>query len=162
MISLTSEVSVQGVSSDEFLSFMLNCTDADYQEWWPGVHLAFHTIQRYPNEIGNVMYFDEYIGKKRYKFKAVVTEYVPGRKIIWQMVKGFRLPAWLEIKCQQHSENLHIIHTLTAGFSGLGRIFDPLIKVYLSDDFCSELNDHAHTEFPVLGELLINRRESGI
>ena len=162
MITLHSEVSVQGIRGDEFLNFMLNCTDADYQEWWPDVHLAFHAIQRYPNEIGNIVYFDEFIGTTRLKFKGVVKEYIPGRKITWQMIRGVRLPTWLEIECKQPTDDLHIVHTLKAGFSGLGKIFDPLIRVYLSENFCVELNDHAQTEFPMLVKLLIKRRESGI
>ena len=160
MITLRSEVSVRGISAHEFLVFMVNCTDADYQEWWPGTHLAFHTIQRYPNEIGNIVYFDEYVGKTRLKFKGIITDYVPGQRVIWQMILGVKLPAWLEIECWEQSKRLHIIHTLTAGFSGIGKILDPLLRIYLSEDFRVELDEHAHTEFPMLAELLIKRRES--
>ena len=160
MIKLVSEVNVQGIDGDEVLDFMLNCTDADYQEWWPGVHMAFHTIQRYPNQIGNIVYFDEYVGKTRLKFKGMITEYVPGRKVVWQMMMGVRLPASVTLECQQQADTLHLVHTLTVGFNRLGKVLDPLIRIYLSEDFCAELDEHARTEFPLLAALLTRRRES--
>jgi hypothetical protein len=159
MITMRSEVRVQGMSGDEFLTFMLHCTDADYQAWWPEMHLAFHTIERFPTQIGNLVYFDEYVGQTRLKFKGIVTDYAPSRRLVWQMLKGVRLPAWLKIECQPEGENLHIVHTLTAGFKGLGALFDPLIRLYLSEAFYQELDEHAQTEFPLLAELLIRRKE---
>ena len=162
MISLRSEITVHGINGEEFLTFMLNCTDADYQEWWPEMHLAFHTLERFPNQIGNIVYFDEYVGKTRLKLKGLVTDYVPSCRLVWQMIKGVRLPAWLKIECQPEGENLRIVHTLTAGFKGVGAIFDPLIRLYLSEAFYQELDEHAQTEFPLLAELLVKRRESAI
>ena len=159
MITLRSEVCLQGIGGDELLTFMLNSTDADYQEWWPEMHLAFHTLKRFPAQIGNIVYFDEYVGETRLKFKGVVTDYVPNRRLVWQMRKGIRLPAWLKIECQPAGENLCIVHTLLAGFKGLGAIFDPLIRLYLSEAFYQELDEHAQTEFPLLAELLIRRKE---
>jgi hypothetical protein len=159
VITLRSEVNVHGIHGEEFLDFMLNCTDVDYQEWWPGVHLAFHTIQRYPGEIGNIVFIDEYVGETHLKFKGVITEYVLGRKIVWQMIMGMKLPAWVEIECEQRSNQLHITHTLTAGFQGLGKIFDPLFRIYLSEGFSVALDQHAQIEFPMLAEILIKRRK---
>jgi hypothetical protein len=53
MLTLITKVTVKGVSGKAICDFMLDCTDEAYQKWWDGVHLAFHTLKRYPNDIGN-------------------------------------------------------------------------------------------------------------
>jgi hypothetical protein len=80
MIILETIVSVKGIRGTNILDFMLNCTDEAYQKWWKGTHLAFHTIQRTSDNLGNLVYLDEYVGKHRLKFKGVITEIAPGKK----------------------------------------------------------------------------------
>ena len=94
---MQTEVSVKGVSGQDVADFMLNCTDEDYQRWWKGTHLAFHTIKRYPDHLGNLVCFDEYVGERRLKFRGVITENIPGKKLVWQMKKIVRLPGWLAL-----------------------------------------------------------------
>ncbi len=77
MITLKTTVKVKGITSKDIYNFMLNCTDADYQQWWQGTHLSCHTVKRYPGNIGNVIYVDEYVGKYRLKGYAVITRLVP-------------------------------------------------------------------------------------
>ena len=158
MLKIVTEVVVGDVSRREMYDFMLYCTDEDYQAWWPDMHLAFHTIKRRPNDLGNLVYFDEYIGSRRLRFHAVVTELEEDSRIIWQMKMGFRLPAWLSFELEEHPAGVMVRHTLLAGFSGLGRILDPLLKLYLSASFAQELDEHARTEFPMLAALLARRR----
>jgi hypothetical protein len=67
MITIQSKVHIADVSGADLLDFMLNCTDQRYQAWWPGTHLAFHTVKRRPGDIGNVIYMDEYVGQRRLK-----------------------------------------------------------------------------------------------
>ena len=155
MITLQSKVDVDGISAEALSDFMLNCTDADYQRWWPGTHLAFHTIKRFPGYIGNRVRFDEYVGRRRLKFDAVVTVAEPGRRIVWQMKWLFRLPAWLILEFEPRPGGVRLIHTLQAGYAGIGRILDPLLRLYLSHQFERELDRHAHAEFPKLGDLLL-------
>jgi hypothetical protein len=154
MITLQSKVDVDGISAEALSDFMLNCTDADYQRWWPGTHLAFHTLKRIPGNIGNLVYFDEYVGKRRLKFQGVVSVYEPGRRIVWQMKWLVRLPAWLILEFESRPGGVRLVHALRAGYAGPGRIFDPLLRLYLSHEFGQELDRHAHVEFPKLGELL--------
>ncbi|OQA93347.1 MAG: hypothetical protein BWY25_03109 [Chloroflexi bacterium ADurb.Bin222] len=45
-------------------------------------------------------------------------------------------------------------HTLQAGFKGIGSILDPLLRLYFSDEFARAMDEHARTEFPMLGERL--------
>lgn len=150
MITIKTDVNVIGISAQDVCNFMLNCTDQAYQDWWKGTHLAFHTIKRFPNEIGNLVYFDEYVGKRRLKFEAVVARFLPGKEIVWQMKKAILLPAWLILEFEDRDRGIRISHTLQAGFSGAGKIFDPLIRIYLSKEFEKELNKHAHIEFTKL------------
>lgn len=97
MVVLTTEVKVDGLTGQDVSRFLLNCSDADYQRYWPGTHLAFHTPKRMPGDLGNLVCFDEYLGKRRLKFDAVVTEVMPGKRIVWQMKKLVKLSARLTL-----------------------------------------------------------------
>ncbi len=154
MIELKTEVATKGITGKAVSNFMLHCTDADYQKWWPGTHLAFHITKYFPGDLGNHVYFDEYIGKRRFRLRGMVVEVVPGRKIVWQMKKVFRLPAWLILEMDDTAEGVRITHTLQAGFSGIGILFDPLLRLILSRDFKHDLQEHAQIEFNRLAEML--------
>jgi hypothetical protein len=160
MISVQTKVSVPGMTADEIFTFMLGCTDADYQAWWPGTHLAWHTLERHSNGIGNRVYFDEFVGPYRLKFHGVVTRAEAAELIEWQMIKWVRLPAWLTLEFEQRPDGTHLTHTVRAGYEGTGRILDHLLRLYFSDSFAAALDEHARQEFPMLGELLHYRRRS--
>jgi hypothetical protein len=154
MLVSRTEVNVSGVHGAKISDFMINCTDEKYQDWWPGYHLAFHTLKRYPDEIGNLVYFDEYVAKRRLKFHARVNEYVPGKRIIWQLRFWASLPVWLSLEFQDHPEGVTVYHTFTIGFRGIGKILDPLLRISFSQDFQHELEEHARVEFKLLAEKL--------
>ena len=154
MVTLQTVVDVQGLSGQQVTDFLLNCDDKQYQEWWEGTHLQFHTIRRYPDNIGNVVYMDEYVGARRLKMKAIVLKAIPGEEIVWQMQKGFRLPAWLTLTVEDIEESVRITHTIAAGFNGIGKALDPLFRLYLSRSFEIAMDEHARIEFPKLKEVL--------
>lgn len=154
MITMKTEVNVKGVVGKDIHAFMLNCTDEDYQKWWAGTHLAFHTVKRYPGDQGNRVYFDEYIGKHRLKFAAVLIEIIPDRKLVWQMKKMVRLPGWLEIELEDDNDGVRIIHSVSIGFKSIGGILDPILRLYFSQEFEKELEEHARIEFTKLAEML--------
>lgn len=158
MIKIQSEIIVSGITSQEIFNFMLNCKDEDYQAWWPGTHLKWHTTERYPGDVGNLVYFEEIVGNHRLKFNGIVTEVVPYEKLEWQMIKGFRLPAWLTIEFNEQQDTVQILHSLIIDLKGIGRIFEPLLSVIFKGHVATELDLHAQTEFPMLAELLISRR----
>jgi hypothetical protein len=81
MITLRTQLAVPGVTGTEVTDFFLNCTDAEYQRWWPGTHLSYHTINRVPGDVGSLVVMDEYIGDRRVRAKGVVTEVEPGKRI---------------------------------------------------------------------------------
>jgi len=158
MITLKTEVTVQGITAKQVTDFMLNCTDAEYQRWWPDTHLAFHTIKRRPRDFGNLVYFDEYVGKRRLKFHGMITEMVPGKRIVWQMIKGFKLPAWVCLDVEDRLDGVTITHTMLIGFTKIGKLLDPLLKLYINKNFEKELDQHALFEFPRLGEILLAQK----
>ncbi len=79
VIMLSTVVNLKGITRQTLYDFMLNCKDDDYRNWWPGTHLAFHTTRRFPNNLGNLVYFDEYVGSRRLKFEGIVVENFPAR-----------------------------------------------------------------------------------
>lgn len=154
MIVMKTKTSVKGISGKDVSEFMLNCTDDDYQKWWAGTHLAFHTIKRFPNNLGNLVYFDEYIGRHRLRLNGVVTGIVPGEKLEWQMKKIISLPAWLTLNFVDNKDGVTITHTMSVGFKGLGRIIDPILSRYFSKSFEKEVEEHVQIEFHKLAEIL--------
>ncbi|MBL8157311.1 MAG: hypothetical protein JNM70_24275 [Anaerolineae bacterium] len=135
-------------------NFLINPNDSAYQKWWPGTHLAHHNLRQSPRHVGNVVYMDEYVGKRRIRMTGIVTEAEPGKKITWQLQKIIRLPVSLHLELEDDSRGVAITHTIRAGFGGIGRILDVLLRLYFSETFAKAMDEHAHIEFPKLGELL--------
>jgi hypothetical protein len=104
--------------------------------------------------VGNLVYFDEYVGGYRLRFKAVVTEIISGKKLVWQMKKIVKLPAWLALDFEDNKDSVNIVHTLSIGFGGVGRFLDPILRVYFSAKFQRELESHAQVEFHKLADML--------
>jgi hypothetical protein len=154
MVVLETRVSLEGVTGRRVTEFFIHCTDSDYQRWWQGTHLQFHTINRTAVIIGSLVYFDEYVGQHRLKCKGKITEYAAGKRIAYRIVKGLPLPAWLVMEVQDRPGGVDIVHTVKAGYQGMGRVLDPLIRLHLSTSFEKALNEHAHAEFSKLGDLL--------
>ena len=157
MLKHKTVVEVQAGSCHEFYTFMLNCNDDQYQAWWPGTHLTWHTIIDRPGKIGSVIYFDEFVGKRRLKFEAVVKEIVPDQKIVWQLKKWIPLPAWLILEFADSPNGIKVTHTLAIGFQGIGRALDPVLRLYFTPGYAEDLDEHARTEFPKLADLLAGK-----
>ena len=154
MIEMRTEVEVAGVSGKSMYDFMLRCTDEDYQNWWPGTHLAFHTTRRFADDVGNLVYFDEYVGERRLKLHGVVVACVPGKEIVWQLKKLVRMPAWLALEFADTESGVVVVHTIKAGFAGFGKLLDPILRLYLTGGFERDLEQHARIEFTKLAEIL--------
>ena len=160
MIILYTNIRIHGLSGQEIYDFMLNPTDETYRQWWPGAHLAFHVEKRFPNHIGDLIYFDEYIGRRRLKFKGVVKEAIPGKRIVWQVKKIWTMPARVSLDFKDFDKGVEITHTLSVGFNQIGRLLDPILRLYFSAEFEKELNAHVQTEFQKLADVL-NERING-
>lgn len=154
MITLQSKLHLTGIQGSQITDFLLNCTDPSYQAWWPGTHLHFHTLKRYPHDLGNLVYMDEFVGNRRIQMAGIVTEALPGKRITWQLEKGILLPVWLTVELADDPAGLTLTHIIRAGFNGLGRVFDFVFRLYFTAEFERAMDEHAQTEFPKLRELL--------
>src|SRR5690349_20003563 len=86
VMRIQSHVTVAGLTGAELTNFLLECTDAGYQRWWPGVHLHLHShAAGAVDHVGDEIFMDEFIGDRRLRMTAVVVDAEPGRKIAWQM-----------------------------------------------------------------------------
>lgn len=151
MLTIESRMTVPGLTGAEVTSYLLDCTDEKYQAWWPGVHLQFHPVAPGRDDhVGETVLMDEYIGSRRVRMSGIVTHVEPGRKLVWQLKKGIRLPVWLTLELADGEDGLTLCHTITAGWSGVGRLLDPLLRLYFTPDFAAAMDRHAHTEFPRL------------
>ncbi len=123
MLTIRSEVTVPGLTGAEVTDFLSECTDAGYQKWWPGVHLHLRPVAvGNVDHVGDAVFMDEFIGKRRLRMTAVVVEAEPGRKIVWQLKKGICLPAWLTIEVTDRAGCVHVRHTITAGWTRTGPV----------------------------------------
>lgn len=154
MITIQSKIHVKRTSGMSIYNFLINPSDSAYQRWWPGVHLELHNLRRNPGNVGNIVYMDEYVGKRRLRMECIVTEAKPGKRITWQFRKVIPLPVWLYLELEDDERGVAVTHTIKAGFEGAGKILDVIFRVYLSDSFAKAMDEHARAEFPKLGELL--------
>ena len=154
MVTICTKTHVARLKGMEVTAFLLNPTDAKYQRWWRGTHLELHPVRRSRQGVGDLVYMDEFIGARRVRMTGVVTESVPGKKITWQLKKGVRLPVWLSLELADDDGGVAIEHTIRAGFRGVGRILDPILRIYLSEGFARAMDDHVKTEFVKLENML--------
>jgi hypothetical protein len=145
---------VPNLRAGDVTEFMVNCNDQQYQNWWKGVHVAFHTMKRFAANVGNLVVFDEYVGEHRLKFKAVLERYEPETAMVWRMKKVILLPAWLRLSLENVSEGVQITHSVRIGFGGQKGILDRLIQAFLPKDLEQELAKHAVQEFTQLRDFL--------
>lgn len=157
MITFQFVVHINGIGGLSVFDFMINPNDSAYQRWWPGTHLRFHAITKRAGHVGDVIYMDEYVGKRRVQMNAVVTEVEPGRRITWQMTKGMRLPVWLHLELKDDTSGVMITHAITAGFKGIGSILDVILHLYFSASFARAMDEHARIEFPRSGGFCLGR-----
>jgi uncharacterized protein YndB with AHSA1/START domain len=160
MLTIESRFFVARISGREVTDFLLDCTDDRYQQWWPGTHLELHAVTHGRDHVGDVVLMDEYVGKRRVRMLAVVVEVVPGHKIVWQLRKGVRLPVWLTVELADRDGGVDLRHTITAGFRGVGRVLDPMLRIFLSAEFAAAMDEHARTEFPLLRDHLVETRRT--
>jgi hypothetical protein len=155
MLTIQSTVAVDGITGRDISDFLLDCTDDAYRRWWPGAHLQFHTVARGGTDhVRDVVYMDEYIGARRVRMTGTVAAAVPGRTIVWQLRPRIPLPVSLTLELADRGGGVTVRHTIRAGFTGAGRILDPLLRLYLSQRFAAAMDQHVRTEFPLLRDHL--------
>ena len=157
MIIHTVNLTIPGAKAEQFYDFMIDPCDERYSQWWHGEHLQFHIVKHGDeNHVGDVVFVDEYLGQnRRLTFHGIVITANRPNKIKWQMKKGaIRLPAFVEISLHDTDEGINLKHELCIGYSGIGRILDPLIKLYFNKSYQKDLEDHCNIEWYKLAEYL--------
>lgn len=154
MIVLQTTTYVQDLRGQEIYDFLTHPNDRSYQRWWLGTHLQLHLVGGGDGGVGSEIHMDEYVGRQRVRLNAVVTEAVPGRRLVMRMKKLLRLPATLTLEFDDGAGGVRIVHTLRAGYAGPGRVLDPLLRLYFTPAFERAMDAHVRTEFAKLRELL--------
>lgn len=147
---------VPDATAEQFYDFMIDPNDDLYRKWWPEEHFQFHITKRgKENHIGDKVFFDEKIGPNhRLTLHAFVLSAKRPNIIIWQMTKfGIWLPAYLELRLINSIDGVVIEHEIRAGYKGLGKILDPVVKLYLNKPFLVALEKHCKEEWPKLATL---------
>ena len=154
MLTLTSTAHVEGLSSSDIFEFMMNPSDELYQRWWPGVHLQFHTVDAGGRSARTQVLMDEFVGRRRLRLTAVVVDAVPPKRIVWQFKAGILLPARLILDLVDNTSGVVITHTTEVGWAGPAAVLDPVWRLYFSDTFARDLDQHVREEFPRLTRVL--------
>jgi uncharacterized protein YndB with AHSA1/START domain len=150
-------MTVNGLTGREITDFLLDCGDDRYQAWWPGTHLELHVLEQGSggDHVGDVVLMDEYVGSRRVRMVGEVVEAVPGERIVWRFRPGgLRLPVRLILALSNDEHGVRLRHTITAGWSGRGRMLDPLWRLYFSRSFAGAMDRHVRTEFPLMRDML--------
>jgi len=139
-----------------FYDFMVDPPAEVYENWLPGEHYEFHVVSHSEKSpIGDLIYFDQCISNRyRLKFYGIVREANKPKRIAFQMRKfGMNLPGYLELDFLDTEEGLLLTETLRIGLNGIGKVFDPLIKMFCKG-FFKELSEHHTREWKNLSEVL--------
>jgi len=150
VLELKSEFYVRGLTAASAIDFMINCSFDDYQKWWPGTHLELRYIKTFPDKIGNVVYFDEYVGKNRLQITTIVEKYMPGKKILWRVVEGETIQAWMTLEGVDDEEGVTLSHVFKASSTGTSGVLDTSFTQKFTPEMRRDLHDHAVTEFNML------------
>jgi hypothetical protein len=142
-----SDIHVDGLKAKEITDFFANCNNEAYQQWRPGTHIQFHPIKGRADEIGALIYMDEFIGKRRLRMTGELIDLIPGKRFVWQPRLYRPLPVRLTIELADDQAGVRVTHVIEARYAGVGRIFDPLFRLWFSRQFAADMDGHVKTEF---------------
>ncbi len=157
MIKHLVALTVPGATEERFYDFMIDPNTEKYHAWWPEEHLRFELVRRGGSaHLGDEVFYDELVGENhKLAFRAIVTTANRPGKLVWQMKKaGVSLPARLCLEFCDAADGLRIRHELKTGFSGIGKMLDPFLRLYINKSFLIALEKHCRIEWPKLAEYL--------
>ena len=132
MLVIESSIDVAGLTGRDVTDFMLACTDERYRSWWPGTHLQLHALGRAVGGVGDMVEMDEFVGRRRVRLRGMVEAVEPGRRLVWRFRKVVPLPVRLSLELDPVPGGVSVLHTVTAGWPGIGRVLDPLLRLSTS------------------------------
>jgi len=153
MLTFSTEIFIKGKSPQQIYDWMLELDDEKYKRWHRE-HLEWKTLKRTEDVVGSTIFFDEWIGKLRFKFKGEITEAEPNRLLVFKL-KHFP-PAYFLLRFEPADGGTKVVHEVGFGFKGvLGAVFDALLKLTpLFKYFAREMERHAQEEFKNLEKVI--------
>lgn len=138
---------------------MINPDNGRYEAWLLNKHLAFYiTRPGAASHLGDEVDYEEYLGStRRLKFFADAVTANRPTSAAWQMKRmGLRIPAVLRLELTDTLHGLNIDHALRIGFGGIGKAFNPLIRLCFTKSFSDALLKHCLEKWPRLAKHLMN------
>ena len=85
MITHIMESKLSGARASEFYNFMVNPPPEVYARWLPDEHHEFHVVKHSKmTPVGDIIYFDQHIGRKhRLRFHAITRVADKPKHILW-------------------------------------------------------------------------------
>ena len=158
MIKHIINMNVPNAKAEQFYNFMINPETEKYKQWLPDEHFEFYFVKKSKTSpLNDLVYFDEILGtrKHRLKFYAKIVKTEKLNKVVFQMKKfGIKLPAFLDLEFANNEKGLALRHEVRIGWKGLGKIIDPLVKIFYNKLFFKALESHCHREWPVLADIV--------
>lgn len=161
MFKLETRAHVTGLSARAAYDFMIVPPAHDFQTWWPGTHLVSRVLRQgvasdgKPCDVGTRIYLEQMIGPFHVRETADIVAATPGRSFTRQViVAGLRLPIFITFDLEDDRTGVTITHTIRAGFCGVGRLLDPLFRLYFTKRFAAELDEHLRIEYVLLREVV--------
>lgn len=153
--TMTSELS--GAKAEQFYAFMINPIPEIYRHWLPEEHHKFYVVKHgRQTPIGDLVYYDQHISKShRLNFYAIIRVAKNTNKIVFQMRKfGINLPAYLDLEFHDTTSHLFLKEEIRIGFDGIGKILDPVIKMFFNKSFFNAMNSHHKREWSCLADIM--------
>lgn len=152
-MSVVVVVTVNGKSPQELYEFMLNLDREKYLDWHKD-HKDFKIVKHDPQIIGSIFYFEEFIGKKKINYNWKIISLKQNEKMILKAEHFYDVT--LELTFTKSNENTIVTHALRFG---LGNHFLDFFvrKMFLTDTFRKNMQQHAEEEFKTLEHLIKNK-----
>ncbi|THB75042.1 MAG: SRPBCC family protein [Desulfobulbaceae bacterium] len=85
-VVLTDSIEIE-TTPEAIFTFITNIKDDEsYRAWHQTDHVAFQWLKGAPWQEGSILYAEEYFHGKLHKFKFVITEVIPDKKIVYSPV----------------------------------------------------------------------------
>jgi len=142
--------------AEKFYDFMIEPTDEAYSNWLPE-HYQYHIVKRgKQTPIGDLVYFDQNISPKHRLKSYAITKVAnrPNQIIVQIRMFGINLPAYMELQFTDTANGILLKEELQVGYNGIGKILDPIIRLFINKSFLGALDAHHKKEWARLAEIL--------
>jgi hypothetical protein len=153
MLTHRVNIKLKGVTIDSVYNFMCSLNLEKYQQWH-FEHNDFKMIKGRINKAGSILFFDEYVGKLRVRYRWKVFKIKDKRRIVLKAIHI--IPVFLDISLSSVYNGLIVIHELRFGFkSPAFKPIDWLIETFIfTGKVQNEMKRHVIEEFKMLEEIL--------